>query len=109
MQWAGIAGDDAARVVFPSISGRPTIFGITVGMDFKDSLGGEGGFFLTSPACNSVHARAEVSTKTSSLHRVRTTTTTTTNAETQGVQGACARVCGCVCAWVRVRARSCAR
>ena len=38
MQWASFAGDDPTRVVFPSIGGRPKVFGIMVGMDSKDSL-----------------------------------------------------------------------
>ena len=35
MLWASFAGDDATRVVFPSIGGRPKIFDIMVGLDSK--------------------------------------------------------------------------
>jgi len=38
---AGFAGDDAPRVVFPSIVGRPKMPGIMVGMDQKDSYVGD--------------------------------------------------------------------
>ncbi|XP_070579531.1 actin, cytoplasmic-like [Ptychodera flava] len=38
---AGIAGDDAPRVVFPSVVGRPKMPGIMVGMGQKDSFVGD--------------------------------------------------------------------
>ena len=38
MQWGCFAGDDATCVVFPSIGGRPEIFGIMIGLDSTDSL-----------------------------------------------------------------------
>eukprot|EP00919_Chromeraceae_sp_WS-2016_P003622 GHVR01008797.1.p1 GENE.GHVR01008797.1~~GHVR01008797.1.p1 ORF type:complete len:377 (-),score=85.82 GHVR01008797.1:137-1267(-) len=38
---AGFAGDDAPRVVFPTLVGRPKMPGIMVGMDQKDSYVGE--------------------------------------------------------------------
>lgn len=38
---AGFAGDDAPRVVFPSIVGRPKHQGVMVGMGMKDSYVGE--------------------------------------------------------------------
>jgi actin-related protein len=38
---AGFAGDDAPRVVFPSIVGRPRMQGVMVGMDQKDSYIGD--------------------------------------------------------------------
>ena len=38
MQWGTFPGDDATCVVFPSIGGRPKIFGIMLGLDSTDSL-----------------------------------------------------------------------
>jgi len=38
---AGFAGDDAPRSVFPSLTGRPKMPGIMVGMDNKDSYVGD--------------------------------------------------------------------
>ena len=38
---AGFAGDDAPRVVFPSIVGRPRFQGVMVGMGQKDAYVGD--------------------------------------------------------------------
>ena len=43
---AGIAGDDAYPAVFPLFLGRPNIHGILVGMEVKDSLLYDAGFFV---------------------------------------------------------------